>query len=361
MNKLKFGLIGVGNISGKHLNGYAALPDDVEIVAACDLVPERMEAAARAYGIPKLSRDYRELLAMPDLDFVSVCLPNHLHAPVTLEALEAGKHVHCEKPMAMNAAEAESMVAAMRKTGRILMVGLNNRFTAHAAWTRRFVEQGGLGDIYFAKCGWLRRNGLPPTGWFTDRARSGGGALIDLGVHFLDLALYFLGYPEPKTVTARTFRAFGGEPQADLHTFPGHVADPAGVHDVEDLATGFLDLAGGTALSFEISWASHIEREKVFYELYGTRAGLRYEDDMTGKPTLRVFSTLGDRMADTTVIPDPFRDRRDEFRHFVDCIRAGRESDISIPDQNIAMMRLVDTIYRSADTRRQVLCGSGGA
>lgn len=356
MGKLKYGIIGVGNISVKHLNGYSSIGDDVEILAACDLVEEKMRAAAEKYTIPNLFIDYRDLLAMKEIDFVSICLPNYLHAPVTIDALNAGKHVHCEKPMAMSSVEAKAMQDAKVKNNKKLMIGLNNRFTPQSMYIKRYIDEGNLGDIYFAKCGWLRRTGLAPAGWFSDKSRSGGGPLIDLGVHFIDLVMYFMNYPKVNTVMARTYSKFiESHELRQLYSYPGVIMEPDLKYDVEDLATGFMDLSNDAAVSFEVSWASNIEKEKVFYELYGTKGGIKFEDDFNSKPVLKIFSRISGQIVDIEPKINSKLYDETEFKHFVNCIRNGMEPSISVLEQSIEMMKIIESIYQSAKTRKPII------
>ena len=350
MDKLRYGVIGTGNIAVcKHLPGYAALTGDVEIVAACDIDRDRLDRVADQYHIPQRFTDWRELLAVKELDFVSVCVPNYLHAPVTVAALQAGKHVHCEKPMAVNGPLAQQMLEESRRCGRVLMVGLNNRFTPWNRYALDCVKSGALGTVYHAKCGWIRRAGLPHTAWFADKALAGGGALIDLGVHYIDLVLHFLGYPAPHGVVARTYNHLGAGKDATMYMHRP-IEYP---FDVEDLAAGFIDLDGGASLSFEISWASNISQECAFYELYGTKGGIRFAM-MPDGPELKLYTVSNGRHVDCTPLL-PKEGDGSEFAEFISCIREGKAPWTAPPEQAVAMMTLVDAIYRSAAEGRQIL------
>lgn len=348
MRKLNHGIIGFGFISEKHLNGYASIPDKVQTIAACDILPERLKAAEER-GIQRLYSDYRDMLADPEIDIVSVCLPNFLHKQVTIDALEAGKHVHCEKPMAMNYAEAKQMLAAQERTGKKLMIGLNNRYVPINQYVRKLVAEGGIGEVYFAKCGWTDRAGLPPSGWFTDIKRAGGGAVIDTAVHFVDLVMLMLGYPEAESVTARTFDRLISNPEIVKNFgFPG-IIDPKDVFTVEDLGTGIINLPGHRSIVFEHSWASNIEEGKRYYELYGTQGGIRFENDK-----VRIFRTEEGRITDETPVIDPGDSAwESEFGTLADAIL--EDNDISaIPRQAAQMMKIIDGIYRSSVTGEMV-------
>lgn len=348
--KLKYGIIGTGGIAmGKHLPGYSELKEDVEIVAACDINETRLKEAGRRFNIPHLFTDYNDLLALKEIDMVSICLPNYLHAPVTINALKSGKHVHCEKPMAINEKEAQEMLNTKNETGKKLMIGLNNRFTPASVFVKKYIEDGNLGDIYFAKCGWIRRRGLPANEWFQRKELSGGGPLIDLGVHYIDLVLYFLNYPKLTSAVARTYKKFGGTDVAKLYAYKGG-SEPGWKYDVEDLVAGILELENDVSVSFEISWASNVEKELMFYEIYGSKANIRLCDG-----DLSIFTTVNGQFADIHPGIEASLYQETEFRHFVRCIREDCEPSISITEQSVKMMKVVDAIYRSAEERRQIL------
>lgn len=355
MARLGYGIIGTSGIAlEKHLPLYARLPDDVEIVAACDVDGAKLRHAAAQYAISKLYTDYNELLADKAVDFVSVCLPNFLHFPVVMAALKAGKHVHCEKPMAMNAAEAREMLNESRRGGKVLMVGMNNRFMTWSRHVKAYLDSGVLGSIYFAKCGWIRRNGLPPDSWFVRREQSGGGALIDLGVHFIDLVLYFLGYPELKSVTAHTSNCLAISERAGLYTQPP-ISGYGGRFDVEDFSAGMMELKTGAAVSFEISWASNIPVEVCYYDLYGTGGGIHFAWTPGKQPELSISTLVNGVHCDIVPVLAGTKYDPAECREFISCIREGRDSVIAPPEQSVRMMELIEAIYLSAAERKQIL------
>lgn len=358
MKKLSCGIIGTGGIANnKHIPGYLKLKDDVEIVALCDIDEEALNKTAEKHNLTNTKRftDYKELLALEEIDFVSVCLPNYLHAPVTIEALKAGKHVHCEKPMTINEANAQEMLRVSKETNKKLMIGLNNRFTPYAMYVRDYIKQGNLGNIYFAKCGWRRRNGLPHSGWFSDKSQSGGGALIDLGVHFIDLVMHYMNYPGIKSVTAKKYCKFGQSNLKEMYTFPSAKLDPNIKFDVEDLAVGFIDMKNDASISFEISWASNIEKEMVSYELYGEKAGVKFTDDFVNPPKLQIFTSESGQLVDVIPKINPYLYDETEFKHFTNCIRTNQEPTIAPPEQAVEMMKLIDAIYNSSKTGKQIV------
>jgi len=271
MDKLKIGVIGCG-VGRFHLAGYSKLPN-VEIAALAGLDEARCRQLAAEYGIPRRFKDYRDLLALPEIEAVSVCVPNSLHAPVATAAFAAGKHVLCEKPLAATVAEGEAIVQAARQARRKLMVSFNYRFRGDSQTLKRHVAAGGLGEVYYVKAGWLRRSGIPGIGsWFTCQAQAGGGPLIDLGVHVLDLALWFLDYPEIVAVSGATYAKFGPRGKG----FWGGDRFPSGTAgcDVEDLATAFVRLAGGATMAVETSWASYTSAGDDYHvHLFGDEGG----------------------------------------------------------------------------------------
>jgi predicted dehydrogenase len=259
---LKVGVIGLG-MGRWHLQNYAKCPE-AEIIALCDVDKERLKSAQEEYGVKHVFINYEEMLNLKGLQAVTLALPNRLHAPVTIAALSAGKHVLCEKPMAMNAKEAEEMVRTAKKAKKQLMIHFNQRFTQDALFLKRYIDAGHLGEIYYAKTGWTRRRGVPGMGsWFTRKAEAGGGGLIDLGVHMLDFALYMMGYPKSVSVIGRTYAKFG----------PAMGEREGKVFDVDDLAAALITFENGATLFLEASWATNIEQETISTELCGTQGG----------------------------------------------------------------------------------------
>lgn len=342
--KIGVGVIGVG-IGKLHVQGYTESPD-AEVVAICDINEPRARKVADEFGVETIVTDYQKLLAMPSIDAVSVCVPNHLHAEMTIAAFEAGKHVICEKPLAMNPAEGTAMVAASKKADKLFMTAFNNRFRGDTQTLKRFIMDGELGDIYFAKTGWIRRKGIPGFGsWFTTKSKSGGGPLIDIGVHVLDLTLWLMGNPKAISVTGSTYAMFGpkGEGQGTWGT-----AEVGGGFDVEDLAAAFIRLENGATLLLEASWASHIKADAIYTNLMGTKGGaeldpLRIYKDMQGAPV--------DIMP---ACPDQGGGHLIEVMHFADCV-ANEKTLISTGEHGLEIIRILDAAYKSAKTQKEVV------
>jgi predicted dehydrogenase len=272
MKKLKVGMIGCGFIAnGKHLPNLTRL-EDVEVVAFCDIVIERAQASAKQFGTPDalVCLDYQEVLARPDIEVIHVCTPNSSHSEITVAALQAGKHVMCEKPMAKNAAGAKAMLEAAKATGKKLTIGYQNRFRQDSQFMKSLCENGDLGEVYFAKAFATRRRGVPTWGVFMDKEKQGGGPLIDLGTHALDLTLWMMQNYEPVTVLGTTFDKIGklGSPANIMG--PWHPDD----YEVEDSAFGLVKFKNGASVILEASWALNmIVSNEAMTLLCGTKAG----------------------------------------------------------------------------------------
>lgn len=352
--KLRYGLIGCGGCGVyKHLSSYAKYTDDVELFGVYDFDPAKAKAAAEKFDVPRVFDSYQAMLAEKALDVVSVVTPNALHAPIAIAALRAGKHVHVEKPIALNAAEAQAIVEAKRASGKQVMVALNNRFTEVSQFAKRLIDEGQLGEVYHARCGWRRRRGIPGKGgWFTTRALSGGGPVIDLGVHFFDLTLFFMGYPAPTAVSASTYCKFGNAPVSKKAQGTFAAANAKGTMDVEDFAAGFAKFDNGASVAFEFSWASNIEKETNYFELLGTKAGMSMYNG-----ELKIFSEAGGELVD--ILPHVTNTSgwgENETRHFIDCIRKNREP-LAPPEEAVKMMQIIDAIYTSSESGREVVIG----
>ncbi|WP_127586815.1 Gfo/Idh/MocA family protein [Paenibacillus koleovorans] len=350
MGKLKVGMVGTGGIfQYAHLPAYEKHPE-IEIAAVCDTQEERAKALAERLGLERYYTDYRTMLAEEELDLINICTPNAFHAEIAIAALQAGKHVFCEKPDAMNPSEVRSMSEATKVADKTLMVMRNNRFRSSSSFLKSYIEQGLLGEIYTGRCGWVRSRGIPGKGgWFTTKALSGGGPLIDLGVHFIDLAVWLMGNPQPVSVVGATYRKFAETDMADsAHSGFGD-AQANGVFDVEDLATGFIRFDNGASLQIEFSWASNIEEEHHFVELRGTRAGASLKNHQ-----LKLISEFDGVLLDSVPrLPKDQGGHTENINHFIDVVQ-GRKQPIFTPDQGVDMIDIISAIYKSAETGVEV-------
>ncbi|MCX7842549.1 MAG: Gfo/Idh/MocA family oxidoreductase [Clostridia bacterium] len=344
---LRYGCIGAGGIAEwKHLEGYSKLPG-IELTAICDPNLKSAQRLAEKYNIPNVFSDYNEMLEKLELDVVSVCTPNAFHAPASIKAMRMGANVHCEKPVSLNHKEAMEMLAVRNETGKKFMVALNNRFTNEAFFIKKYAEEGHFGEIYHASCGWRRRRGIPGKGgWFTNKSLSGGGPLIDLGVHFLDLTLFFMGYPKPYSVSGTTYSKFSDNKSRNGGSYGGSFE---GIYDVEDLAAGFLKLSDNSSVSFEFSWASNIEKDYFYYELLGTMGGASFID---GK--LKIYSEILDTCVKIEPDTNYTKQALNEFEHFINCVRNDEEPMASL-EQAAELMKVIDGVYKSSELKKEII------
>ena len=354
MDKLKVAVIGNGGISGVHLRGYSLNPD-VEIYALCDINEERLNRRGDEYHVDPARRftDVNEMLsACPEIEAVSVCTWNAAHAQCAIAALNAGKHVLCEKPMAMTVEEAEAMQAAAEKNNRLLMIGFVRRFGNDCAIMKDFIDNGYFGDIYYAKATYLRRKGCPG-GWFGDKARSGGGPLIDLGVHIIDLCRYLMGNPKPVSVYGATFNKLGN--RSNIKSKAGYISqtrENEDIFNVEDLATAMIRFDNGSVLQIEASFSLNIEKDEGVLQFFGTKAGAKLD------PELTIYSEMNDymtnvKLANSTALSfDGLFEN--EINHFVECVRTGKPCRNPAQD-GVTLMKILTGIYKSAETGHEVL------
>lgn len=353
MKKWRVGIIGIGGIfKGSHIWEY--LEDErLEVVALCDIIEERAtEIRDKYFPNAAVYTDFRELLKDETIDSVDICTPNYLHSIIAVAAFEAGKHVFCEKPDAVNVEEVLKMNRAAEKAGKTLMIMRNNRFSPASQYAKKYIESGAMGDIYCGRCGWQRRRGIPGKGgWFTTKAQSGGGPLIDLGVHMIDLAIWLMGSPKPVTVTGSTYRKFADSDTSDSvnSDFGDKVSD--GTFDVEDLAMGTIRFDNGAQLQIEFSWASNIKQENRFVELRGTKSGLTWRDG-----DVEVFTEMHGQGCD--IHPSNLQPEKKEhvlnLINFYDVVIDGKEP-VFKPQQGIDMIKILCAIYKSAETGREVV------
>lgn len=349
-NKLKIGIIGVGGISAVHIDAYLHNPR-AELYALCDIDEEKLHEKGKRYGIDRLYTSAEEMLsALPELDAVSVCTWNSAHAPCAIAALEAGKHVLCEKPMAIDAERAKQMQEAAERNRRVLMVGFVRRFGRDCRLVKDFIDAGDLGEIYFAKAKYIRRNGHPG-GWFGDRSRSGGGPLIDLGVHVIDLLRYLMGNRIPVSVTAATFDKLGNRPALKQQTasYLSETKTEKTVNDVEDFASVFIRFDNGAVLSVETSFRLN-GRDSAEVALYGDKGGVEFE------PELTFFTERNGYLSDLTPVPSAKFDGsafQAEIDNFIDAILTGAPVQ-SPAEDGVMLMKILDAAYESAATGREV-------
>ncbi len=350
--KLKAAIIGCGVISGAHGRGYKAISDKVSLAYCVDLIQEKAEERAKEFGdeTTVCLTDYKQMLKDESVDLVSVCLPNYLHAPVTIDCLNAGKHVLCEKPAAMNYAEALSMKKAADENGKILNIGVCNRFHESVVRIKDAIARGELGELYQIYCSFRAFRSIPALGgWFTTKALSGGGALIDWGVHFLDLINYCVGDFELKTVSAVSHSKLAVNMKDYVYRVM-HAGPPKydGVYDVEEYVTGLIRTSG-PALTFSGAWAQNIDESAMFIEFMGKKGGIKLQ--YGGHYTL--YTTRNGELVSETPefeIPDMYER---EIAAFADCAVKNEKIRSNI-DNILITARMMDAIYASAEQGKEI-------
>lgn len=360
---LRIGIVGCdGIMKWRHLRAFVNM-DNVEVVALCDVVPGRCEEIKEfcktEYKSDKIANarcytDYDEFLSNTELDAVDICTPNFLHSPFSVKALEKGLHVFCEKPDSINVDGVEKMKKAAEKSGKVLMVMRNNRHHAYTKALKELAEKGEFGKIYCGRCGWVRRRGIPGKGgWFTTKEQSGGGPLIDLGVHMIDLAMYLMGNPRPVSVSGAVYSNFADDNSRPTSKSAAYgEVKKNGVFNVEDQAMGFIKFDNGACLQVDFSWAANIEATDTNYvELRGTKAGLKWKN--SGKRA-SVFKEVDGEQVDTAIVADTTVAAHEaNLRHFVDVVLNGAKPDYT-PQQGVDMIKILCAIYESAETGKEV-------
>ncbi len=342
--KIRVGFIGAGEIAEYHM-GILSKMDDVKIVAASDIRAEALKAVEKAHRV-KVYESYTDMLAEGGIDAVSVCTPNYLHKQPTIDALDAGLDVMVEKPMAMNAVEARSMVKAAKKNKRLLVIGFQYRYTSEAQTIKRFMDDGQFGNVLYARCKALRRRGIPNWGVFVRKDLQGGGPMMDIGVHIIEVTHYLMGTPKPVSVLGATYTCIGDKQEkADRVScdMPGWDWEN---HTVEDLATGLVRFENGATLSIEASFAMH-GKDEWSSVLMGKKAGASlypleiYKDDC---------GTMLDTYSAHLSQDDAFTAK---MRNWIDCIRSGEKS-MAPAEHGLMVQQILDGVYQSAETGAEV-------
>lgn len=364
--KLQVAVVGCGGIANqKHFPALKSQADKCEIVAFCDIKIERAEKAAKEYGTPdaKVYADYNELLKDENIDVVHVCTPNVSHCPISCAAFEAGKHVMCEKPMAATTADAEKMMAAWKASGKKFTIGYQNRFRTDAQMLKRACEEGKLGDIYFAKAHAVRRRAVPTWGVFPDKAQQGGGPLIDIGTHALDITLWCMDNYKPATVTGSVFEKLGHLPEAAEGNMFGPW-DPE-TYEVEDSAFGYIKMEDGATIFLESSWALNVkDSREAATTLCGTKAGAEMIGGMSQQSyDLVINETTGgvlteEHISDTGAIAffegsTGGTPEVKECKQWLEAILNDTEPLVK-PEQAFVVTQILDTIYQSAAQGKEI-------
>ena len=346
MKKLKVGIVGAGNIANSaHLPAYQKLKDIVEVVAIADIVPERAKASAEKFAIPHYYASVEELLANEDVDYVDICTWTAAHAPVCIAAAKAGKNILCEKPLAANLEQGLAMEKAVKEAGVQFMLAVVTRYGAEQFKFRELYEQGVFGEIYAAKCQYVRRRGTPG-GWFTNKAIAGGGPVLDIGVHAIDRTWYLMDRPKPISCSAETSYRIGDYQTKGVSRWRPYGDTDEKVFDTEDSATVFFRFEGGKTLFAEIAWAIN-GPEVTGTQIFGSKAGCTFGP-------LTIYGENAEGYLEDTK-PEVVGNNYfvEEIRHFVTCLNEGK-TPISPIDDAVTVQKMLDAIYRSAEAHAEV-------
>lgn len=342
--KLRVAFIGAGGIAGTHMRYYKDM-DDVEMVAMSDIFEAGMAAKSEQYGIPDTFTDYNTMLNKVKPDAVSVCTPNGLHAPATIAALKAGAHVLVEKPLAMNAREGKKMLDAAKRYKKKLVIGFQQRYDAKAQYLRNAVEEGQFGKVLFGRVQALRRRGIPNWGVFGRKDLQGGGPMIDIGVHVLEVTHYVMGSPKPVAASGNIYTYLGNKPSSDVVCqWPGwdHKS-----YTVEDLAVGQIRFENGATIHIESSFAAHIEKNVWNFQLMGEKGGGNWE-------TAQIFEDRNGYMSNSEAgwLPkvDIFGAK---MRNFVEHALYNKPT-VAPAEHGLMVQKMLDGIYESAEKGKEV-------
>jgi len=344
ISSVRVGIVGLGNIGHHHADRLVNL--DANLVGGMDIQPAALTRFEEKYGVAVYD-DVEDLLA--DVDAVIITTPNRFHVDSAIAALDAGVDVLLEKPLANDLASAKRIAAAARESDAFCMVGFNNRFANAVEVVKGMQAEGRFGDIQHVEANYVRRRGIPGRGsWFTKRDISGGGSLIDLGVHAIDLALYFLDYPEIVEVAGQTRSEFGSREDYVFFEMHGTDVGPEGF-DVDDSVSAFIRCADGSTINLEVAWATNRPPTNDFY-IRGTDAGALFD---RGEQTLTLYeaeTTGADHFSDTEVSTKRNDTHQTEQAHFLAAVVEGERPAINTIEQGLAVQRVIDAIYRSAES-----------
>ena len=351
MSKLKIGVIGAGSISEMHLQSYVN-NQEAELFAVCDLNEQRAREKKEQYQAELIYTDYHELLANPDIDAVSICTWNNTHAEIAIAALEAGKHVLVEKPLCKTVEDALKVEEAVKKSGKVLQVGFVRRFGTNTSVLKKFIDAGDLGELYYAKASMLRRLGNPG-GWFADKERSGGGPVIDIGVHVIDLCWYLMGKPKVKSVSANTYSRLGNRSNIkNLSFYQAADYDPS-INKVEDLANALIRFENGASLFVDVSYSLHLKQDEGTVKLFGEKGGAEVD------PKLSIVTEKHDMIVNLEPQIDSLsfdfnQAFQNEINHFISCVNGETETICPVQD-GVELMKILCGIYESSEKGTEIV------
>lgn len=351
MSKMKVAVIGCGTIANaSHIPSYMA-NEEVEIKYFCDIIPERAEKAVEKYGCGTAVVDYHDILNDPELEAVSVCTHNDFHSVISIDFLRAGKNVLCEKPAARILSEALEMQKVAKETGKVLNIGVCNRFNTYVMKVKELIDQGELGNVHHVYASFRRHRSIPGIGGdFTTKAKSGGGVLIDWGVHFLDLIMYCCGDPKPLTASGEAFCKLGKDISNYTYTsmWAEETADMNGTYDVDDSVTGLVRTTG-PVITFNGAWAQNIGEPEMFIDFMGDKAGIR----LSYCSDFRIWSVKNGMLTETKVSAKETDMYRNEINDFIRCIRTGDKNQQNI-DYAVETSKIMQAIYDSSENHCEI-------
>ena len=354
MSKMKVAVIGCGCIANsQHIPAYMA-NDEVEIKYFCDIIEERAKAAVEKNKCGIAITDYHDILKDPEVEAVSVCTPNKMHSTIAIDCLNAGKNVLCEKPAARTYEEAKLMQEAQHKSGKVLNIGVVNRFNAGVNKLRDMIQSGMLGEVYHVYVSFRAQRSIPGLGGaFTTKAIAGGGVLIDWGVHYLDIVMYCMGDPKPLTVSSKAFSKLGVDMKNYVYEgmWSENTKDLNGTYDVDDFVTGFVRTQGPT-ITFNGAWAQNLGIQETYIDFLGTKAGARlnYGSDFT------VYTTACGGLVELKPKFTPNDHFKEEINSFIRCIKTGEKLPSHI-DTVIVTAQMMQAMYDSSDQNREIILG----
>lgn len=351
MKKTNIGIIGAGSISEMHFESYKN-NSEVEICSVCDINQQRAQEKAKKYGVGKYYKNYQDLLDSPEIDAVSICTWNDSHAEISIAALRAGKHVLVEKPLCKTVEEAKEIEKAVNESnGKTLQVGFVRRFGTNTQVLKDFIDSGDLGEIYYAKASCIRALGNPG-GWFADKEKSGGGPLIDLGVHVIDLCWYLMGKPKVKSISGNTYNRLGNRSNIKNKSFyKAADYDPA-ENTVEDLANALICFDNGASLMVDVSFTLHAKEESINVSIFGDKGGAEIE------PQLQIITEKNNTILNSTPQIDSLsfdfnKGFQNEVDHFVSCAKGEKET-ISPVQDGVEIMKILAGVYESSEKGMEV-------
>ncbi|MBP1994916.1 Gfo/Idh/MocA family protein [Paenibacillus eucommiae] len=350
MSKIKVAIIGCGsNANAAHIKAYLNNPN-AEIKYFCDIIKEKADKAVLDSGCGEAIEDYRIALNDPEIEAVSICTPNHVHAAISIESLRAGKNVLCEKPAARTYAEALEMQKVQHKTGLVLNIGVCNRFNTGVNLIKKMITNGELGELYHVYVSFRSQRSIPGLGGtFTTKSIAGGGVLIDWGVHFLDIVMYCSGDPLPKTVTGQVYSKLGLDmPNYSYLNMWAGPPNYSGTYDVDDFVTAMIRTEGPT-ITLNGAWAQNIGVDEMYIDFLGDKAGIRLQ---YGKD-FKVYGAKDGVLLETTPSYKSVDKFQNEINGFIDCIRTGEKLPSHI-DSVILSSRIIQGIYDSSDLNKEI-------